>query len=223
MRSERRNNASDTARRLPHGVRGGRRGILAAMERFATALAAIDAVHAEDPTIERDGARDAPAELLYAERMTARLEAIAPEASEALRLAARAQHLARFRVPRASQPDGRAGYLEWRTEQQRAHAALAREILERAGYDETEAARVHALVSKKGLATDPEAQQLEDCACLVFLEHYLEPFARNETDDDVIAILQKTWTRKMTESGRAHALRLVLEPRARDLVARALA
>ena len=173
--------------------------------------------------MERDGDREAPAELLYAERMTRTLAAIAPDASDALRLAARAQHLARFRVPRSSQPDGRAGYLKWRTEQQRAHAALAKEILERAGYDEATTARVHALVVKKSLATDPEAQQLEDCACLVFLEHYLEPFARNEKDDDVIAILQKTWTRKMSESARARALRLPLTPRAADLVARALA
>ena len=192
------------------------------MERLESALAAIDAVHAEDPTIEREGEREAPAELLYAERMTRTLASIAPDASDALQLAARAQHLARFRVPRASQPDGRAGYLKWRTEQQRAHAALAREILDRAGYDEATSTRVHALVSKKSLATDPEAQQLEDCACLVFLEHYLEPFARNESDDDVIAILQKTWTRKMSEAARARALRLPLTPRAAELVARAL-
>lgn len=193
------------------------------MERFERARAAIDALHAEDPTIERDGDREVPAELLYAERMTARLDAIAPDASEALRLAARSQHLARFRVPRSSQPDGRAGYLKWRSEQQRAHAALAKEILERAGYDEAMASRVHALVAKKNLASDDDAKTLEDCACLVFLEHYLEAFAANETDDDVIAILQKTWTRKMTEAGRAHALRLALTPRAADLVSRALA
>jgi transcription termination factor Rho len=36
-------------------------------------------------------------------------------------------------------------------------------------------------------------------------------------------ILQKTWTRKMSESARARALRLPLTPRAADLVARALA
>lgn len=193
------------------------------MDRFARALEAFDAVHDEDPARERDGARELPAERLYAERMTRMLDAIAPDASEALRLAARAQHLARFRVPRSSQPDGRAGYLKWRTEQQRAHAALAKEILERAGYDDAMQARVHALVSKKSLATDPDAQRLEDCACLVFLEHYLEPFAANETDDDVIAILQKTWTRKMSAEGREHAARLTLTPRAKDLVTRALA
>jgi hypothetical protein len=190
--------------------------------RFEEAIAAMDGVHAEDPSLELDGARRAPAELLYAERMTARLAVIAPDASEALRLAARAQHLGRFRVPRSSEPDGRAGYLKWRTAQQKAHAALAREILVRAGYDEAMQARVSALVTKKDLATDPEAQALEDCACLVFLEHYLEAFAANEKDEDVVAILQKTWARKMSEAGRAHALGLALGPRAKELVTRAL-
>jgi hypothetical protein len=173
--------------------------------------------------MELDGERRAPAELLYGERMTARLAAIAPDASEVLRLAARAQHLARFRVPRSTQPDGRAGYLKWRTEQQKAHAALAREILAHAGYDEATQERVSALVTKKNLATDPEAQTLEDCACLVFLEHYLEGFAANERDEDVVAILQKTWTRKMSEAGRVHALGLALGARAKELVTRALA
>lgn len=192
------------------------------MERLARALAALDAIHAEDPARERDGERELPAELLYAERMTQMLDRIAPMASEALRLAARAQHLGRFRVPRSSQPDGRAGYLKWRTEQQRAHAALATETLRASGYDEALCARVASLVGKKNLASDPEAVQLEDCACLVFLEHYLEPFAANERDEDVIAILRKTWTRKMSEAARAHALALPLTPRAKELVARAL-
>ncbi|MFN7698279.1 MAG: DUF4202 domain-containing protein [Deltaproteobacteria bacterium] len=191
--------------------------------RHEQAIAAFDAVHAEDPGFELRGEERVPAELLYAERMTRCLAALAPEASDALRLAARAQHLGRFRVPRSSQPDGRAGYLKWRTEQQRAHAALAREILARTGHDEAMQERVSALVTKKNLATDPEAQTLEDCACLVFLEHYLEGFSAHERDEDVIAILQKTWARKMSAKARERALALALPPRARALVARALA
>ncbi len=189
--------------------------------RFDDAMRGLDALHAEDPSRERDGERELPAELLYAERMTSMLARIAPDASEALKLAARAQHLARFRVPRSSQPDGRAGYLKWRTEQQRTHAALAREVLAAAGYPEELQSRVESLVMKKRLTADPEAQLLEDCACLVFLAHYLDGFAAKETDDDIVAILQKTW-RKMGESGRRHALDLVLSPTSQRLVARAL-
>lgn len=189
--------------------------------RFEDALRRLDAVHAEDPTRERDGDRELPAELLYAERMTAMLARIAPDASEALRLAARAQHLARFRVPRSSQPDGRAGYLKWRTEQQRAHAALAREVLAASGYDEALQARVESLVMKKRLASDPEAQLLEDCACLVFLAHHLEPFAAKESEEDVLEILRKTW-KKMGEVGRAEAQRLTLGATSSRLVGMAL-
>jgi len=187
-------------------------------ERFALALARLDAVHAEDPEREGELAR----ELVYAQRMSACLERIAPDASEALRLAVRAQHLGRFRVPRSSQPDGRAGYLKWRTEQARAHAALAREILAEAGYDAPTLERVTSLVTKKQLASDPEAQLLEDCACLVFLEHGLDAFAEREDEATVIDILQKTW-RKMGEVGRARALELPLAPRSAALVGKALA
>lgn len=192
-----------------------------ASRRFHDALRRLDALHAEDPTRERDGERELPAELLYAERMTAMLSRIAPDASEALRLAARAQHLARFRVPRSSQPDGRAGYLKWRTEQQRAHAALAREVLAASGYDDELQGRVESLVMKKRLAADPEAQLLEDCACLVFLGWYLEPFAAKESEADVLEILRKSW-KKMGEVGRAEAQRLTLGATSSRLVRMAL-
>lgn len=189
--------------------------------RFDRALAALDAVHAEDPARELDAGVEVPAELLYTRRMSACLGRLAPDASEALRLAVRAQHLGRFRVPRTSQPDGRAGYLRWRAEQARAHAALARRILSEVGYDEAMVARVSTLVLKLGLRSDPEVQLLEDCACLVFLEHGLEAFAAKESDETVVAILSKTWA-KMGELGRREALALPLSERARALVARAL-
>jgi hypothetical protein len=194
------------------------------MERLDTrldrAIAALDAVHAEDPERTWVAGEALPAELVYAHRMTATLARLTPDASEALRLAVRAQHLGRFRVPRASQPDGRAGYLKWRTEQARAHAALAREILAAAGYEGDTVERVASLVLKKQLASDPEAQCLEDCACLVFLEHGLDAFAAKEDEETVIAILAKTWN-KMSPRAREEAL--PLSERSRALVARALA
>lgn len=181
----------------------------------------MDAVHAEDPERTRDGDEDLPSELVYARRMSAMLQRLDPGASEALRLAVRAQHLGRFRVPRSTQPDGRAGYLRWRTEQQRAHAALARTILEAAGYDEATVERVASLILKKQLQSDAEAQLLEDCACLVFLEHGLDAFAAKEDEETVITILAKTW-KKMGERGRREALALPLSERSRALVNRAL-
>ncbi|MEE8140552.1 MAG: DUF4202 family protein [Alphaproteobacteria bacterium] len=41
-----------------------------------------------------------PAELLYGQRMSARLAVFCPAASEHLRIAARAQHLERWKLPR---------------------------------------------------------------------------------------------------------------------------
>jgi hypothetical protein len=88
---------------------------------FARALAAIDAVHAEDP--EKD--RGEPKELVYAQRMSDWLAKLAPQASEALRLAVRCQHLRRWAIPRGAYPEGKVGYLRWRKEESLAHAALA--------------------------------------------------------------------------------------------------
>lgn len=185
-------------------------------------MTAIDALHAGDPERAVVDGESVPAELLYARRMSAALEQRCPDASDALRLAARAQHLCRFRTPRSHYPEGRAGYLRWRTEQAKAHAALAAETLREAGYDDADIARVESLIRKKRLAADPEAQALEDTACLVFLESYLPDFARGRERAQVVDILQKTW-RKMSERGRELALGLELMAEARALVEEALA
>ena len=183
-------------------------------DRFARARDAIDALHAEDPKQEPDGV---PAELAYARRMTAALERLRPDASEALRLAVRAQHLQRWRIPRADYPAGKAGYHAWRTAQMKQHAELAAAAVRDAGYDEATAERVARLVRKKDRATDSEAQALEDAACLVFLETQLGDFAAGREEAQLIDILQKTW-RKMSERGRALALALPMDDDARALV-----
>ncbi len=192
-------------------------------ERFRAAVAAIDAVNAEDPTCEPHGDGTAPAALLYGRRMSAWLLRLAPDASEPLRLAARAQHIARWKVPRASYPAGRDGYLAWRTALYGFHAARAGEIMARAGYDAEAVARVGALLHKRRLKRDPEAQALEDAACLVFLETQFADFARAHPDSKVIDILRKT-AAKMSPRGLEEAARLAahLPPAARDLVSRAL-
>jgi hypothetical protein len=190
--------------------------------RLERAIEALDALHAEDPTtVEIDGVRIA-AELVYARRMTEALARLVPGPSEALAVAVRAQHLARWELPRASYPEGRAGYHAWRREQARRHAALAADVMRNAGYDDPTIERVVRLVQKKDLGRDPEAQALEDCACLVFLEHHLDEFAEGRDPDQLVDIVQKTW-RKMSDRARELALGLSLSERARALVARALA
>ena len=175
--------------------------------RLDAAFGRFDAVNAEDP--RRDGGE--PAELVYARRMSAWLERLAPDAPEELRLAARAQHIGRWRLPRERFPDGRAGYKRWRSACARMHADTAGAILEELGYPAAAVQRVRDLVMKKGLAHDPEVQTLEDVACLVFLEHTLADFAQKHERDKLVDIVRKTWA-KMSAGGRAAAAALPLPP-----------
>jgi hypothetical protein len=192
--------------------------------RFEGIIAAIDDANARDPkTFDIDG-RAVPAELLYGQRMSATLATMAPEASELLRIAVRGQHIERWTSPRASYPAGRAGYLKWRSDLKDFHAGRLNEIMIAAGYAPEEAARVGALVRKERLRTDPEAQMLEDVACIVFLAHYLEEFlGKTDADDAKLArILAKTWM-KMSDQGHTHAGKLDLPARVVALLHRGLA
>jgi hypothetical protein len=191
------------------------------MSRFDDAIARFDEENAADPHTEEVDGEAVPRELLYGRRMSARLESFAPSASEALRLAVRAQHLRRFDKPRDSYPMDRAGYHLWRTDLSKHHAALAGEILAEVGYDEETITRTQSLLRKKNLAQDPDAQTLEDVACLVFLEHYYASFIDDKDDDKVIGILQKTW-KKMSPAGQDAASKIALEGRAKTLLERAL-
>jgi hypothetical protein len=152
-------------------------------QRFAAAIAQFDAANREDPNRERFEGQEHPRELLYAQRMTRWLERLAPDASEALGLAARCQHLCRWQIPRSDYPMDRRGYLQWRSHLARFHAEKAGEILREVGYDEQTIIRVQCLVRKERLKLDPEAQLLEDVICLVFLESYFADFARKHDEE----------------------------------------
>ena len=190
-------------------------------ERLQDAIARIDAANAEDPNREFVDGAARPKEVVYAERMTGWLEKLAPEASEALRIAARAQHIERWTMPRAEFPDGREGYLRWRTTLAKFHAERTAGIIAEAGYDEAVIDRVKGLLRKHRLKTDPEVQTLEDVACLVFLESYFADFSKRHDEAKVIGILQKTWA-KMSPRGHDAALALDMPAEARILVEKAL-
>ena len=192
------------------------------MDRLSTAIARIDAANGADPhRIPLDGA-DVPAELAYGQRMSAMLARVYPEASEALQLAARAQHIRRWEVPRSSYPMDRGGYLRWRKELGRKHAEWAGEILAACGYGEEEIARVGSLLRKENLRRDPETQALEDVAALVFLAHYAEDFAAKHPPEKVVSILAKTLA-KMSEHGKRAATTLDLSPAVRHALEAAIA
>ena len=94
-------------------------------ERFNAAIARFDAANAEDPTTEMFQGAVYPKELLYAQRMTTWLHKLAPDASEALCLAVRCQHIRRWTIPRHTYPMDRTGYLRCRTTLAKFHADTA--------------------------------------------------------------------------------------------------
>jgi Domain of unknown function (DUF4202) len=190
--------------------------------RFDKAIERFDQAHAEDPESELADGTPHPKELLYAMRMTAWLQSLAPDASEPLKLAARCQHICRWSIPRSMFPTDVNGYRQWRAEEARAHAETAARILEDVGYEEATIRRVQALVRKEGLKRDPEVQQLEDVACIVFLDSYFAGFADKHDDETLIRVVRKTWT-KLSTNGRDVALGLKLPARLRSIVERAVA
>jgi hypothetical protein len=191
-------------------------------QKFDEAIARFDAYNAQDPNQELYGRALHPKELLYARRMTDWLLRVAPEASEALQLAARSQHIGRWQLPRKEYPEGVQGYNKWRNTLKKRHAELAGQLLQEVGYDQATIDRVQFLVQKRQLKLDPEVQLLEDVICLVFLENYFADFSRQHSEEKLIDIVQKTW-RKMSPEGQQVALTLQIPEPALRIIEKALA
>jgi Domain of unknown function (DUF4202) len=189
-------------------------------QRCQAVIADIDAANAGDPRTMTVAGTTRPYELAYAERMSGRLAAMYPDASELLRIAARGQHIRRFDIARAKFPEGRDGYNEWRRTCREHHARLLGEIMGRHGYQESEIEHVAKLVKKEQLKKDQESQALENVVDVVFLEHYFDEFHgkyAHYDDAKMIDIIGKT-LRKMSPKGHQAALALDLPERTRRLV-----
>jgi hypothetical protein len=191
------------------------------LSRFQNAIQRIDASNAKDPNTEMAAETLIAKELLYSNRMLARLMDFAPDASEAVQIAAKAQHICRWEIARNSYPMDRVGYLKWRESLKKFHASKTTLILEEVGYDTPFIDRVCFLIEKKLLKKDPETQLLEDVICLVFLEYYLEDFAQKHDTEKLKNIIVKTWN-KMSEKGQQTALTLSFSPSNLQLIKEAL-
>ena len=189
--------------------------------RLWRAIAAIDAANAEDPhhlTIDRV---DQPKELAHAELMTQWVRTLDPDADDAQLVAARAHHLRRWEIARSIYPDGRPGYLRWRSASRRRHAEQVSSMLADVGYDEDFIERVQRIIRKEGLASDPAVQTHEDALCLVFLHTQLDELAAKLGDEHTVEVLRKS-VAKMSAAGVAAAGQLELTDRGRGLLERAL-
>lgn len=189
--------------------------------RFEAALRRFDEENARDPNVETADGVAQPRELLYARRLSDWVLRLCPNASEALRLAARCQHICRWEIPRNSYPMTRAGYLKWRADLKQFHAQKAGEILRELGYADDVIRRVQDLNLKKNFPGDPEVRVLEDALCLVFLQFQFADLAAKTDEDKTINALRKSW-QKMTGAACAEALKLSHGPREKALLERAL-
>lgn len=189
------------------------------MERFEKAISSFDAYNALDPNLEVSGGSMVPKELLYARRMSERLEIFASDAPEHVKLAIRCQHIGRWEMPRNRFEMNRKGYLQWRSQLKIHHASLAERILSECGYDQEAIHKVQFLLLKKQLSSNAETQVLEDVVCLVFLEFYLEDFASKHEEDKVVDILNKT-LKKMSPEAIDTGLKLPLSERVREYLSK---
>jgi hypothetical protein len=184
------------------------------------AFSAFDAYNAKDPHHEEFQQQSIAKELLYAMRMTEKLNAFSPDSPEHVQLAARCQHIGRWEIPRSTYPMDRKGYLQWRNDLKIHHAGIAEKILSTCGYDQTMIEKVKFLILKKQLFQNPETQLLEDVICLVFVHYYLADFAHQHEEAKVIDILKKT-LKKMSPRAIQEALKLPMTQEIQALLLKA--
>lgn len=189
--------------------------------RFETAIALIDKKNSEDVNTYSVSGIEYSKELLYSQRMTRKLLQFNPNASKALQISARAQHICRWKIARNEYPMDRVGYLKWRETLKKMHADLTVDILKQVGFNDQFTDRVKAIILKKLIKKNEESQTLEDTICLVFLDYYFEEFAAKHNDEKIIDILKKTWV-KMSDKGHEAALKLPFSDKSLALVKQAI-
>jgi hypothetical protein len=190
-------------------------------ERFAAAVAAIDAANAGDPQVVTVRGEELPLALAHGRLAAGWIPELVDEPDEALLLAAQAHHLRRWEMPRDSYPEGRPGYLRWRRDQKQRHAADVATILGAAGYEEATIHRVQTLLRRVRLDEDSGTQALEDVACLAFLETQLVDLAGRLADDHMVTVVQKVAV-KMSPEALVLVGRIPLDDDAMALLGRAL-
>jgi hypothetical protein len=191
------------------------------MDKMENAISYFDDFNKKDPNVIQYDGQDYPTEYFYALQLYNWVKKLEPGASEPLLLASRSQHIGRWTVPRHDYPEGKAGYLNWRSGLKKFHAIKAGELMADAGYTEEEIKPVQHIILKEQLKTDPEVQVMENALCLVFLQFQYEDFLQKHDEKLMIRILQKTWA-KMSQPGRDAALALQYSEKGIEIIKKAL-
>lgn len=181
----------------------------------------FDTYNKQDPNIMVWEDTSYPAAYFFALQLYNWVTTLNPDASEALLLASRSQHIGRWTSARTSYPEGKAGYLQWRMELAKFHASKAAELLAESGYDLEIIEHVQQIILKKNLRTDPEVQIMENALCLVFLQFQYEEFIHKHDEKKVFRVLQKSWG-KMSKPGRDAALAISYSKEGKALLEKAL-
>ena len=147
--------------------------------------------------------------LIYSQQCFEWLQKLNPNFSESQEIAARCQHFRRWDIPRKDFPMNKKGYYQWRISLYTYQADKTAEVLHKVGYSNDFIQEVKSMIAKKDLRKNISSQLIEDTACLVFLEHYIEPFASSKdySEEKWIKIIQKTWG-KMSDKAHKFALKI---------------
>ena len=93
--------------------------------RLNHAIALFDELNSKDPNHELINGKEEPKELIYAQRVTTMLKSYVSSPSEILQLAARCQHIQRWKIKRKNFPMTKQGYHQWRTNLRELHAKIS--------------------------------------------------------------------------------------------------
>ena len=181
----------------------------------STALKLINKVLKEDPKGEA---------LIYSQQCFDWLEKLNPNFTDTQEMGARCQHFRRWDIPREDFPMDKKGYYQWRIKLYTYQAEKAAEVLLNVGYPIEFIEEVKSMIAKKDLRKNENSQLIEDVACLVFLEHYIVPFAstKNYSEEKWVKIIQKTWA-KMSDKAHKFALEINYPSPILALIKKALA
>lgn len=187
-------------------------------DKYSQIIERIDAENSEDPNqLDYCGVAYAK-EVLYSNRHLAWVLELNAEASECLRIAAKAQHICRWEIPRSDFPVGKAGYFKWREGLKRFHAEKTGALMAEVGYEPEAIERVQSLNLKRNLKTDAECQTLEDALCLSFLELGFDDLIAKHGHEKMVDIVAKT-AAKMSQAGIAKIADLPLSSAGKAVIA----
>lgn len=189
-------------------------------DRLQQTLCLFDQYNGADPNLFTWEGQTCPQELFLAEKLHEWVAKLAPDAPEPLVLASKCQHIGRWEIARGSYPEGRIGYLSWRKALMRHHASIAEGIIRKAGYPDSVAERVTAILMKQGIKQDADVQVMENALCLVFLQYQYEAFHPAHAGK-IVEILRKSLL-KMDAAGHQRALSLPYTPAGMEYLKQAL-